>query len=82
MARLRNKMEDPSVWEKRFAKKIDPHAHTDADIQKLCDFVQSLEAFPCSHRRIKQCFKEGLDWKKVWAEHVQVMQAKMPPARD
>ena len=89
MARLRNEIKDPSVQEKRLTKKIGPHAFTDADIQNLCDFVQSLEAadkfedgFPCSHRRIKKYFKEGLDWKKVWAEYVKVMQAKIPPARE
>ena len=90
MARLRNEIKDPSVREKRLTKKIGPHAFTDADIQNLCDFVQSLEAadkfedgFPCSHCRIKKHFKEeGLDRKKVWAEYVKVMQAKIPPARE
>ena len=90
MARLRNEIKDPSVREKRLTKKIGPHAFTDADIQNLCDFVQSLEAadkfedgFPCSHHRIKKYFKVyGLDWKKVWAEYVKVMQAKIPPARE
>ena len=83
MARLRSEMKNPSLREKRLSKKVSPNAFTDTDIQNLCDFVQSLEAadkfedgFACTHRRIKKYFKEeGVDWKTVWADYVQVMKA-------
>ena len=74
MARLRKELADPSVREKRMSKKVGPRGFTDADIQNLYEFVQSLEAadifedgFPCMHRRIKKYFRdEGVEWKKIW----------------